>query len=60
MRAKAPRNTGRLSEADAGSGEEGLVGLDADLAAGLAADLDAERFFDVVVRFAIRVACRRS
>jgi hypothetical protein len=34
--------------------------LDADLAAGLAADLDAERFFGVVVRFAIRVACRRS
>jgi hypothetical protein len=47
---------------------KGLAGLAIDLAAdsgaglaaGLDADLDPERFFDVVVRFAIRVVCRRS
>jgi len=41
-------------DADAGVGFS--AGLDADLAAGF----DVDDLFDVVVRFAIRVVCRRA
>jgi hypothetical protein len=48
-----------LAVGDAGL-DNGLAGFDAVSGAGLAAGLDAARFFDAVVRFAIRVVCRRS